>query len=85
MSVRSERDYYSFEELGPQEWARRVKAYGVSILAGIEWDAISASYPTSSSEVYQFKSGGLAGTIVATVTVIYTSSTKEDISTVERT
>ncbi len=43
-------------------------------LAITKSDAVYATYPTTSSEVYTFK---LAGVTVATVTVTYTDSTKE--------
>lgn len=48
-------------------------------------DYISISYDSSTQETYTFKSGGASGTIVATVVIIYTSSTKENISTVTKT
>ena len=85
MAVRNERDYLSFEQIGPEEWARRVKGTGLSIVAGIDWDAVTVNYPSSTTEVYEFKTGGLSGTISATVTVVYTSSTKDDLWSVERT
>lgn len=50
-----------------------------------DYDYIAVTYPTSSSEVYTFKTGGSGGTTVATVTVTYADSTKEDLSTVEKT
>lgn len=48
-------------------------------------DAITASYPDSITEVYEYRSGGVSGTILKTVTVIYTSSSKDLISSVEET
>lgn len=50
-----------------------------------DFDAIVASYPSSIAEVYTYKTGGVSGTTVATVTVTYTDSTKEVLSTVVRT
>jgi hypothetical protein len=84
MAVRSERDYYSFEELTPQEWARRVRIYGGSILSNVTWDAVSVTYPDSTTEVYEFLTGGLSGSSVATVTVKYTNTSKQDILSVEK-
>lgn len=40
------------------------------------FDAITATYPTSSQEVYVSRVGGISGTIQETVTVNYTDSTK---------
>ena len=45
------------------------------------YDTISATYPTSTQEVYAYSYQGVAQ---ATVTVTYTDSTKENISTVVR-
>lgn len=47
-------------------------------------DYIAVTYPTTSSEVYTFKTGGSGGTTVATVTVTYTDDTKENLTSVER-
>jgi len=49
------------------------------------FDYIGATYPTSASEVYTYKTGGSGGTTVATVTVVYTDSTKANLSTVTKT
>jgi hypothetical protein len=46
------------------------------------YDEIQATYPTSASEVYTYK---LNTTTVATVTVTYTDSTKEVLTSVVRT
>lgn len=43
------------------------------------WDYVTTTFPTSSSEVYTYKtgtSGGSGGTTVFTITVLYTDSTK---------
>ena len=55
-----------------------------SILKGISYDAISAAYPNATTEVYSYFIGGLAGTLQATITVVYTDATKDCISTVVR-
>ena len=57
----------------------------VAGLVTLPYDYISAAYPSSSSETYTFKSGGSGGTTVATVAVVYTDSTKENLSTVTKT
>ena len=43
-------------------------------------DAATVDYPSSTQEVYSFRSGGVAGSILRTLTVNYTDSTKENIS-----
>lgn len=50
-----------------------------------EYDYVSAAYPLNTQEVYTFKSGGVGGTTVATVTIDYTDNTKELIATVAKT
>lgn len=53
-----------------------------SLLAGAQFDYIGVTYPTSSSEAYAFKYGGSGGTLVKTITVVYTDDTKENLSSV---
>jgi len=48
------------------------------------FDYISGSYPNSTTEVYTYKLGGSGGVTVATVTVVYVDSTKEEISSVTK-
>jgi len=70
---------------GSGQVAVRVTEAGGSFLAGVEFDAIEGSYPNVTTEVYEYYTGGLAGTLVATITVIYTDSTKCEITSVVRT
>jgi len=70
---------------GSGQVAVRVSETGGSFLTGIEFDAIEGSYPNLTTEVYEYYTGGLAGTLVATITVIYTDNTKCDITSVVRT
>jgi len=67
--------------------ARRVFVVGgdSGLLSGVTYDSIVASYPDTDTEVYTYKSGGLSGTTVAVIEVIYTDSTKEVLDSVERT
>ena len=53
-------------------------------LVTADYDYIAITYPTASSEVYTFKTGGSGGTTIATVSVVYTDSTKENVSTVTK-
>jgi len=47
------------------------------------YDYVGVTYPTTSSEVWVFKDGGSGGTTVSTVTMTYTDSSKNDLSSVE--
>lgn len=58
---------------------------GGGLLAGVVFDAIVASYPNSTTEVYEYKEGGVSGTVNATVTVVYVDSTKAAIVSVVKT
>jgi len=60
----------------------------IGVVSGLQipvHDYISVAYPSSDTEVYTFKTGGSGGTTVATLTVEYTDSTKENLSSVART
>ena len=48
-------------------------------------DYIGVAYPNGTTETYTFKTGGSGGTTVATVTVVYTDSTKANLSSVTKT
>lgn len=48
------------------------------------YDSIAVTYPSGTQEVYAFYSGGLSGTLVSTVTVNYTDSTKANLLNVVR-
>lgn len=56
----------------------------VNSLTPSKYDYIDVAYPTSTQEIYTFKSGGSGGTTVSTITVNYVSSTKDQISNVAR-
>jgi hypothetical protein len=51
----------------------------------LPFDAITATYPTSTQEVYKSRVGGISGAVQQTVTVNYTDATKELILNVART
>jgi len=44
------------------------------------YDYIAITYPSTITEVYTFKTGGVGGTTVATVTLTYTDATKNNLS-----
>ena len=48
------------------------------------FDYIGVSYPDTETETYTYKTGGSGGTTVATVTVVYTTSSKDVLSSVTR-
>lgn len=54
-------------------------------LNGVKYDYIGATYPTTSSELYTYNFGGSGGTTVAAILVTYSDSTKEVLTSVERT
>ena len=45
-------------------------------------DSITAQYPDNVTEIYEYREGGITGTILNSVTVIYLDSTKELIQSV---
>lgn len=45
-------------------------------------DAITATYPDAVTEVFRYRTGGVSGTILQTITVIYTDSSKVSVSSV---
>lgn len=49
------------------------------------YDYIGVTYPDGVTEVYTYRTGGASGTIVATVTVVYTTTSKEYILSVTKT
>jgi hypothetical protein len=48
------------------------------------YDYLSVAYPDTVTEVYTYKTGGSGGTTVATLTTVYTSSSKEVLSSVTK-
>jgi hypothetical protein len=53
-----------------------IKAAGLTEF-GKDYDFVGVTYPTSTQEVYTFRTGGSNGTIVGTLTVNYTNSSKD--------
>lgn len=47
-------------------------------------DAVTVTYPTSTTEVFVYRQGGASGTAVLTLTITYVDSTKEQIQSVVR-
>lgn len=60
----------------------------ISVVSGIhipEYDYVSYTNTNTTTDTYTFKSGGSGGRAVATVVIVYTDTTKDQISTVTRT
>lgn len=63
----------------------KLRTFNMSGLVSETYDYIAVTYPLATQEVYTFKSGGSGGTTVATLTVNYTTSTKDVLTDVART
>lgn len=48
------------------------------------YDYIAVAYPNSTTETYTYKSGGSGGTTLATITIVYSDSTKANITSVAK-
>ena len=53
-----------------------------SPLSNVSWDALDVQQTSATVETYVFKTGGLAGTTVATCVVTYTAADKANLDTV---
>lgn len=49
------------------------------------YDAVNELYPSPTQEVFEFRQGGIGGTIVQTITINYTDATKENLLNAFRT
>lgn len=63
----------------------KLRTYSVSGMLSEGYDYVAIAYPTSTQEIYTFKTGGSGGTTVATITINYTDATKANISNVAKT
>lgn len=82
-------DSQEYKDLGTSGLAKKVVLYGSdgvdkSGLSIPAFDYVSLSI-ASATETYTFKTGGSGGTTVATVTIVYTDSSRADILTVTKT
>lgn len=55
-----------------------------NVLIPVDYDSIVTDYSGLTSDVYTYKTGGVSGTIVATITITYADATKAVISSVVR-
>ena len=81
------REFDKFEEVDGETTVRTSFASGQlgSLLQGVSFDYIEASYPSVTKEVYTYKLGGPTGTQSAVIEVEYTTSAKEFVDSVWRT
>lgn len=71
---------YTFDPESEQ-WGRMTPNLG---LITASYDYIGVTYPNGTTEVYTFKTGGSGGTSVGVLTLVYTDSTKENLSSVTK-
>ena len=62
-----------------------INVYTLNSIVPDAYDYVEVAYPTATSEVYTFKTGGAGGTTVATITLVYTDATQANLSTVTKT
>lgn len=72
----------SFEESND---AHRVNVISGGGLVNQPWDYLAVDSTAPTEDIYTFKNGGVSGTLVATVTINYTDSTKNQILNVAKT
>jgi hypothetical protein len=59
-----------------------IKTSTINCLIQDKYDYVAVTYPTTTTEVFTFKLGGVSGTTVSTVTITYTDANKSYISSV---
>jgi fructose-1,6-bisphosphatase len=73
---------YGFVELiNPTDGSGNLSVMNMGSLVPFPFDSVTATYPSSTTETYTYK---LGSDTVATVTVVYASSTKEVLTSVTR-
>lgn len=63
----------------------KVDLYQGSIIAGVEYDAITFSYPDSVTEIHRYYLGGVNGSLVATVTAVFQTHSKKNLVSLVKT
>lgn len=56
---------------------RALHVKNMTQLITVPFDAGTVEYPDSITEVYKYRTGGTGGTIVGTITLVYTNSSKK--------
>lgn len=83
-SYKMQREQDKFAETTDGKTSIRVSTIG-DLLSGINYDSVKPTYPDTVTEIYSYYKGGLTGTLVATVTVVYTDASKAVLDSVVRT
>lgn len=73
-----DREYRKFRD-GGAAGTRVATVFEGAFQVPADADAFTVSYPSPISEVYQFRSGGVSGTVLMTITLTYSDSTKSDL------
>jgi hypothetical protein len=60
------------------------KTFNANSFVNALFDAVTIARPNDTTEVYSYRQGGVDGTVVCTLTIVYTDETKENISSVAR-
>lgn len=61
-----------------------VPTTGGGIIADVSYDALTITYPESHVEIFRYFIGGVGGTLQATVTATYESSSKKNLISLVR-
>lgn len=77
-------NYITSTTIGPKT-ALDVNVINTAQIVTSNFDSVTTTYPSATQEVYQFRVGGISGTVQQTVTVNYTDSTKNFILNAVRT
>lgn len=80
-----DREQGKFRDAGSPDVSKVAVTIEGALAAPDDTDAIVVGYPSATVETYDFKSGGTGGTTLMTLTVTYTTASKEFISTVVKT
>jgi hypothetical protein len=78
-----DREYSVFDLNSEGQPAKRVISLGEQFRPPKDTDSITVEYPSISVEVYRFRSGGVSGSILKSIQVTYTDSTKDNLLSVE--
>lgn len=61
---------------GDGSWSTPTGSGGATVIVG-EYDFVQTNYPSAESEQYVYKLGGSSGSVVTTVTINFTDSSKQ--------
>lgn len=84
MSIFTTGDLEKMKFDDPSSRTPAVRVFSAGLL-NVQYDYVSVAYPNATTETYTFKTGGSSGTTVRVITVTYTDSTKENLSSAART